>query len=86
MTEIKPTTKAKQSIDALKGANKHLDELFKHQSNMESCLGSVSNDLKRIADQCGDLYVNHYFEGRFLPRPLKATLHELSDKLEKARS
>lgn len=55
-TEAKANKKS-ESITALKNAHKHLEDLFKDLAKKDQTLKTCSDDLQRVANQCGDIKV-----------------------------
>lgn len=81
-----PTDKKTDSIAALKNANKHLDEVFKDLAKKDAVMSNAVDALNRIAQQCGDLKVNIWCDGKWQDTPLRSALVSLAARLTEART
>ena len=81
-----PTDKKTDSIAALKNANKHLDEVFKDLAKKDAVMSTTVDSLNRIAQQCGDLKVNIWHEGKWQDTSLRGALVSLAARLTEARA
>lgn len=81
-----PTDKKTDSINALKNANKHLDEVFKDLAKKDAVMSTTVDSLNRIAQQCGDLKVNIWHDGKWQDISLRSALISLAARLTEARS
>ena len=84
MTEQTPD-KRKESIVAMKGAHRHLQDIFAKMDTMDSVMSDVLEDLRRDAAKVGELQIETYLEGKYQTVPLKKVLHHHALRLEKAR-
>lgn len=77
--------KKTQSINALKNANKHLEDLFKDLAKKDLTLRTCSEDLQRVAAQCGDIQVMVYVGSNRQATSVKQYLGTIAASLNEAR-
>lgn len=82
----KTADKKTESINALKNANKHLADLFSDLAKKDAVMSASVDNLNRIAQQCGDLKVNIWHEGKWQDFSLRGALTSIAARLTEARS
>ena len=79
-------TKAQESMETLKNVNKHLSEVFKQISTKDIALGSVADDLRRVASKVGDLQIEAWDTNQYKTVSFRVHLTKLADTLDGAKS
>lgn len=78
--------KQRESLLALKNANKHLTDLFARMEEKNRTMAAIASELERLAPKMGELQAETYHENRFQQRPLSNTLMDMASRLNKVRS
>lgn len=84
MTE-QPIDKRKESIQALKNANKHLTEIFRQHDNLLMVVEDTTRQLEHLKSKVGDIAVEVWISNGYGLKKLSVVLNEMKNKLEGAK-
>ena len=84
MTE-QPIDKRKESIQALKNANKHLTEIFRQHDNLLMVVEDTTRQLEHLKSKVGDIAVEVWTGNGYGLKKLSVVLNEMKNKLEGAK-
>ena len=84
MTDIL-LTKRKESLDALRNANKHLNEIFKQHDNLVLVVEETERQLEHLKSKVGDIAVEVWDGGSYKLTKLSVVLNTMKNKLSGAK-
>ena len=84
MTDIL-LTKRKESLDALRNANKHLNEIFKQHDNLVLVVEETESQLEHLKSKVGDIAVEVWDGGSYKLTKLSVVLNTMKNKLSGAK-